>query len=180
MTVDVVIAWSLRLGLALLFLTAASHKLADRPRFEAAVRGYELLPTHASLFLSWLLPLVETAIAGGLLHPATRRSAAVAASALLLLYTGAIAINLARGRRRIDCGCLSSRAVTPLNAGLVARNLGLVAAACVLLLPVQTRPLVWIDGLTLVTTLLTLSLLWAAGQRLSHTGHALRGDGGIR
>lgn len=180
MTVDYVIAWSLRLGLALLFAAAAWHKISDRPRFEAAVSAYELLPTRASSVLSWVLPTAETAIAAGLLYPATQRLAAVAASGLLLVYTGAIAINLARGRRRIDCGCFSSRSETPLNDVLLARNMGLVAAACVLLLPIRARPFVWIDALTLVTTLVTLSLLWAAAQRLSQTGPALRGDGGIR
>ena len=180
MTIDLVVAWSLRLGLALLFVMAAWHKLSDQPRFEAAVSAYDLLPKRASFLLSWVLPLLETAIAAGLLYPATQRAAAVAASAVLLVYTAAIAINLARGRRQIDCGCFASRSVTPLNGGLLARNAALIGAACALLLPVQSRALVWIDGLTLVMTLVTLSLLWTAAQRLSHTGPALRGLGGIR
>jgi hypothetical protein len=180
MTVDLVIALSIRLGLALLFVAAAWHKLSDRRRFETAVRAYELLPKRASSLLSWLLPAVEAAIAIGLLYPAWQRSAAIAAAGVLLLYTGAMAVNLARGRRRIDCGCFRSRSATPLSAGLVARNLGLIAAACVLLLPVGTRALTWIDGFTSVATLVTLSLLWMAAQRLSHTGPALRGLGGAR
>ncbi|MGB5704226.1 MAG: MauE/DoxX family redox-associated membrane protein, partial [Polyangiales bacterium] len=82
MTIDLVVAWSLRLGLALLFVMAAWHKLSDRPRFEAAVSTYELLPKRASFLLSWVLPLLETAIAAGLLYPATQGAAAVAASAV--------------------------------------------------------------------------------------------------
>jgi len=180
MTVDLVVAWSLRLALAVLFLAAAWHKLSDRRRFEATVRAYELLPAGASSLLSRLLPVLETAIAAGLLHPASRRPAAIAAAGVLLLYTCAIAVNLARGRRAIDCGCFHMRSVTPLSGALIARNVALIAAACMLLLPVRTRTLVWVDGLTLVTTLVTLSLLWAAAQRLSHTGPNLRRLGGIR
>lgn len=180
MSVDPVIAWSLRIGLAALFVTAAWHKLSDRRRFEDAVRAYELLPARAPSLLSWCLPAVETSIAAGLFYPASQRSAAIAAAAVLLLYTGAIAVNLARGRRAIDCGCFAARSVTPLSGALVARNVALIAAASVLLLPVEIRTLVWIDALTLVATLLTLSLLWAATQRLSQTGPALRRPGGIQ
>jgi uncharacterized membrane protein YphA (DoxX/SURF4 family) len=180
MTIDLVIAWALRLWLALLFVAAAWHKLSDRPRFEAAIRAYELLPMRGATSASWLLPACEGAIALALLVPAWQRHAAGAAVALLLLYTAAITINLARGRRRIDCGCFPSRSATPISGALVARNGGLVAAACLLLLPVRTRPLLWIDALTLITTLVTLSLLWGATQRLVRTGPALRRLGGLR
>jgi uncharacterized membrane protein YphA (DoxX/SURF4 family) len=180
MTIDPVIAWSLRLGLALLFAAAAWHKVTDRRRFKATVSAYEVLPTRTSSMLSWGVPLAEGAVAIGLVYPPTVRAAAVAACSMLLLYTGAIAINLARGRREIDCGCFASRAVTPLNGALIARNAGLIAATCALLLPIRMRPLVWVDGLTLLTALTTLILLWATAQRLLQTGPALRGHGGIR
>jgi len=180
MSVDLVIAWALRVGLALLFVGAAWHKLSDRARFEAAIRAYALLPTRGSAPASWILPAVEGAIALALLVPPWQRYAAGAAVALLLLYTAAIAVNLARGRRRIDCGCFSSRSATPISGTLVARNGALIAAACLLLLPVRMRPLVWVDALTLITALATLLLLWGATQRLFRTGPALRKLGGLR
>ena len=180
MTIDPVIAWAVRLGLALLFAAAAWHKVTDRRRFEATLTAYELLPTRAASMLSWGVPLAEGAISAGLVYPTTMRAAAVGACSMLLLYTGAIAINLARGRREIDCGCFASRAVTPLNGALIARNAGLIAATSALLLPIRMRPAVWVDGLTLLTTLTTLVLLWATAQRLLQTGPALRGHGGFR
>jgi hypothetical protein len=180
MSIDLVIAWALRVGLALLFVGAAWHKLSDRARFEAAIRAYALLPTRASAPASWLLPAFEGAIALALLVPAWQRPATAAAAALLSLYTAAIAINLARGRRRIDCGCFSSRSATPISGTLVARNGALIGATCLLLLPVRMRPLVWVDALTLTTALVTLLLLWGAAQRLFRTGPALRGLGGLR
>lgn len=180
MMLDPVIAWSLRLALALLFVAAARHKLSDCHRFEATVRAYALLPSAAAQLLASFLPWVEVGIAIGLVLPFFHRVAAVAAAALLSIYTLAISANIARGQREIDCGCFASSAKVPLSLGLVGRNLVLIVCACLLVLPVGTRPFVWIDGITLGMTLVTLSLLWAAGQRLARVGPALRGLGGTR
>jgi hypothetical protein len=118
--------------------------------------------------------LVEVSIAVGLLYSPSRDIAAIAAVSLLALYTAAICVNLARGRRDIDCGCFAASARVPLSNWLVLRNVILIVAACTLLLPVRARTLIWVDGLTVATALITMSLLWAAGQRLAHTGPTLR------
>ena len=68
----------------------------------------------------------------GLLHAPTRQPTAIASMTLLAIYTGAIASNLARGRREIDCGCFASSARVPLSPWLIARNLILIAAAALL------------------------------------------------
>jgi uncharacterized membrane protein len=120
------------------------------------------------------VPLAELGIALGLLHAETRVAAAVAAASILLIYANAIGLNLWRGRRDIDCGCLTPSSRTPLSPWLVVRNLGLGAAACLTLWPTRQRPLIWIDGFTVVSTLVGLSLLWLAAQRLAQTGPALR------
>lgn len=179
MTIDPVIAWTLRLALALLFSAAAWHKLRDLGRFEGTLRAYALLPAPATRLFSRTLPGAEIAIAIMLVHPASHLGG-IAAASLLLVYTAAIGINLARGRRAIDCGCFASSSATPLSNALVARNVALIAAACALLLPVSLRPLVWVDWLTLLTALFASSLLWAAGQRLAQTGPALHRLGGSR
>ena len=180
MTLDPVIAWSIRLALALLFGTAAWHKLSDRRRFEATLEAYSLLPPRSGRAFSWLLPASELAIAAALLLPTASRGAAAAAGTLLLLYSGAIAINLGRGRHRIDCGCFASGAATPLSGALLLRNAALITATLVLLLPEGQRPLVWIDGLSLLASLIGWTLVWEAGQRLARTGPALREIGGVR
>ena len=180
MTLDPVIAWSVRLALALLFTAAAWHKLPDARRFEGAVRAYRLVPSEWTAALAWLLPFAEGAIALGLIYPSTYPAAAVAAGVVLSIYTLAISVNLVRGRREIDCGCFASAVTVPLSAGLVARNLGLIAASCMLLVPIRARTLVWMDAVTIVMGLATLSLLWAAGRRLTQTGPALRRLGGVR
>ena len=172
--IDPVIQHSVCLGLALLFASAAWHKLSDLVHFELTLRAYRLLPSWLNSPIATLFPLAETSIAVGFLYPPARKGAAFAAVVLLVHYTGAIAANLVRGRREIDCGCFASSARVPLSGLLVGRNMFLIVAASVPLMSVQGRTLVWLDVLTVLTTLVTLSLLWAAGQRLSQTGPALR------
>lgn len=178
--IDPVIELSICVALALLFAAAAWHKVSDRLRFGVALRAYDLLPSWLVAPVTWLLPGLEACIAVGLAYPPTRRAAALAAGLLLMLYTVAIAVNLARGRREIDCGCFASSARVPLSRWLVVRNLILVVAAVALVIPIRARTLVWMDGMTVVTTVITLSLLWAAGQRLTQTGPMLRQLGGAR
>ncbi len=175
---DPIIELSLCLALTLLLGGAAWHKFADQTRFGATLRAYEVLPSWSVASATPLLPLIEALLALALLYPPTRRPAADGAVLLLLLYTTGISINLLRGRRNIDCGCFASSARVPLSGWLIVRNMALVLATCALLLPVRSRPLVWVDALTLTATLGALSLLWAAGQRLAQTGPLLRRLGG--
>jgi uncharacterized membrane protein YphA (DoxX/SURF4 family) len=178
--IDPVIELSVRAGLALLFGVAAWHKMSDRVRFGATLRAYRLLPSRSVSPIAWLLPLLETFVAIGLLFAPTRTAAAFAAISILVVYTLAIATNLARGRREIDCGCFASSAPTPLSGRLIARNAILIASAAAVLLPLRARTLTWIDVVTTVTALVTLSLLGAAMQRLAQTAPMLRRWGGIR
>jgi len=176
--IDPVIELSLRFALALLFAASAWHKVSDRSHFRATVSSYRLLPSWVVAPFTALLPIVEASIALGLLLPPTRQAAAVGAAMLLFVYAGAIGMNLARGRREIDCGCFASSARVPLSNWLVARNAILIVAVFMLVVPVRPRTLIWIDLLTIATAVTALSLLWSAGQRLAHTGPALRRVGG--
>lgn len=178
--IDPVIELTLCAVLALLFAAAAWHKVSDRGRFTVSLGAYALLPAPLVAPSALLLPVLEGALAVGLLHVPTRQPAAVASMALLTLYTGAIAVNLARGRRQIDCGCFAPSARIPLSPWLVARNLVLIVAAGVLVAPVRARTMVWIDSFTVIAAVLALWLLAAAAQRLAQTGPALEGLGGHR
>ena len=178
--IDPVIDLTLRAVLSLLFAAAAWHKVSDRPRFAASLEAYALVPARLVLSISWLLPALECFVAIGLLYAPTREPAATASMALLTLYTGAIAANLARGQREIDCGCFASSVRVPLTPWLVVRNLGLIGAAALLVAPVRVRAILWVDQFTVVTAVLVLWLLWRAAQRLAHTGPALQHLGGRR
>ena len=119
---DPVLAHVCRGVLALVFLSAAAHKLRAPRDFVATLRGYGLVPGALAPAVAALLVGAELAIGAGLLAPATQRAAALGATALLALYGASIAVNLLRGRRDIDCGCGGPAARQPLSGWLVLRN----------------------------------------------------------
>jgi Methylamine utilisation protein MauE len=163
-SVDPAAQLALRLALAALLAAAAAHKLRDGAGFRAVLRDYAILPDGLVGAASSSVPAAEAAIALGLLLSATRVAASLAAASLLSLYGVAIAINLARGRRAIDCGCAGPGGPRPLSGGLVARNAALAAAALACATPVAARPLGWIDAGTVVGALLAGVLIYAAAD----------------
>lgn len=161
---DPVVRLVLRGALALLLLATGVPKLARPAAFRHAVADYALLPAAWVAPAAALFALLELALALALLTPGAGAAPALGAASLLALYTGAIAWNLARGRRDIDCGCAGPAGRRPLDAGLVARNALLVAAALAGALPATDRSLVALDGLTLGAGLAAAALLYAAAD----------------
>jgi hypothetical protein len=130
---------TLALALAALFGAAALHKLLAREQWPAVVRQYRLLPEPLAGPVALVLPFTEALAALALLWPRTRAAGALAVAALLLVYAAALAINLRRGRRSIDCGCFGAQRRQGIASWMVARNLVLAALALVLLLPMDGR-----------------------------------------
>ncbi len=173
---DPVVAVTLRAALALLFASAAVHKLRDRAAFRATLAEYRIMPAAAVPIVATLVVGTELAIAALLV--AVPAAGAVGAAALLGAYATAIATNLLRGRRHIDCGCAGFAARRPIGAWLVARNLLLAAAALSTLAPGAARVFVWVDVLTVVAATGTLALLYGAADHamaLAPRAAALRG-----
>lgn len=164
---DPVFAWTLRLALGALFAAAAWHKLRDPRAFAATLGAYRLLPRAAVPAVAWLVPLAEAAVATALVAGGNAPAAAWAALGLLAAYTGAIGVNLARGRRDVDCGCLGPGRRQPLAPWLLVRNAALAGGAAAGLLPVALRPLGAVDALSVAGGVATLALLWAALHRLA-------------
>ncbi len=158
--VDPLVRQGLLLGGALLFGFAALHKLREPAAFREALGDYALLPRRAVAPLARLTPLVELALALALAGGLPWSGAAGAA--LLSLYSGAIAINLLRGRRGIDCGCGGAGGPRPLGVSLLVRN-GAVAGALLLAsAPATPRALGELDLVLLALGTTTLVLLYAA------------------
>lgn len=156
----------LRGGLALLFAAAAAHKLRDLPAFRVALGDYQLVPWALTGLVAPGLAAAETAAAALLLSPAARPWGFAAAAALLALYSAAIAVNLVRGRRDIDCGCFGPALHVGLGGGLLTRNAALLAAAGAGFLPVAPRPLGALDGATIAGALAFASFAYTAATRL--------------
>jgi hypothetical protein len=174
MTLDPALCATLRAALALLLLATARAKLRDRAGFRAALADYELLPPRAEGAAAAFLVAAEVGIGVGLLAPQTGRGASLAAGGLLALYAGAMAANLLRGRRHIDCGCGGATGGRPLGAELVARNALLTGAAALAALRVSGRPLVWLDAITVAAGLAACALLYTGADRALASAARLR------
>jgi len=168
---DPVVALTLRAALALLLLVAAAHKLRDPGTFRATLGDYRLLPDAAVPAAAGLVIGVELGIATALV--VLPRPGLVAAALLLATYAIAIAVNLARGRRHIDCGCGGPAARQPISGRLVVRNVVLAAGALAGRAPVDLRPLVWVDAVTVVAATAALATLYATLDRMLADAPAL-------
>jgi uncharacterized membrane protein YphA (DoxX/SURF4 family) len=159
---DPLVAWILRTALATLFAVAALHKIRDPRAFLETFSEYEILPRMLIVPGATALVVSEAALAVGLLADYDGVGFGLAAVSLLSIYALAISVNLMRGRRDIDCGCLGPAGRQPLSSGLVVRNGLLAAAAAATCLPVSDRNLNVVDGISLLGGLVTLVLLFNA------------------
>ena len=151
---------------ALLFASAAGHKLRDLPQFAQVFAAYGIAPAINRWQLSWLVPAAEIAIALAMLLPAARNAAVAAGAALLLAYATAIGINLRAGRTAIACGCGGPDQRRPIAGWMVWRNVLLAVVLCLALLPWGARALEWTDGATIGFGLTCIALLYWCAERL--------------
>jgi methylamine utilization protein MauE len=170
---DPAIDLTVRAALALLFVVAAVHKLRDLRTFQGTFADYRLLPDALSAAVARAVPLAELLVAALLVAPSTGAMGKVGAAGLLIVYAAAVGVNLLRGRRHIDCGCAGPHARRPIGGAIVVRNALIAAAALVALAPVEPRPLVWVDALTVSGAVLALAALYLAADRLMALAPAL-------
>ena len=167
MAVDPALVWTARAALAAVFAQAACHKARDLQAFTGAVAAYELVAAPLAPLVAAQLLAAEIVLAGLLLVPALRLPSSVAALALLALYSAAIGVNLARGRRDIDCGCSGPALRRPLSPWLLARNAVLAGLAVFGAFPISGRSLGTLDALTIVGSAAILLATYSAADRLS-------------
>lgn len=166
MSVDPVIVVTLRVLLALLFASAAWHKLSDLPAFRIVLYDYHVLPRAFITPATRLVVAVEIALAAAFPWAAAAHVAAWTAMGLLAAYAWAITINLVRGRRTLECGCAPSAYRQPLSEWLVLRNAALIGAAAFSVQAVSERPWTGVDTLTVIGAVATGAMTWVAAQRL--------------
>ncbi|MFQ5417063.1 MAG: MauE/DoxX family redox-associated membrane protein, partial [Myxococcota bacterium] len=88
---DPVVQRALHAAAALLFLSAAGHKLRDPSAFRRALAGYRVLPERAVSSAAAVVVALEFAIAIGCVVPGVAAAACLAGAGLLAAYTLAIA-----------------------------------------------------------------------------------------
>jgi len=147
------------------FVRAIWHKLSDFDVFRASFADYEILPQNLIASAALILLLAEAAIVAGLVIPLTRPAAAIAAILLLVLYGGAIAVNLRRGRYMIDCGCGGPG--QGLSWFLVARNAILALIAVMAAAAPAARGISFSDAPVLGMSVVTVWLLILATEQVA-------------
>ena len=171
MELDPVFGALIAICFALLFASAAVHKWRNLRSFEEAFAAYALLRQLPRLHLVWMVPLAETAVALGLLAGATRAAptravAAVGGALLLLGYAGAIARNLARGRRDIACGCGGPDQRRPIAGWMAWRNVLLALLLAIGICPWSDRVISWMDGATIAFGVAAATVVYLCFDRL--------------
>ena len=147
------------------FVRAIWHKLSDYDVFRASFADYEILPQNLIAPAAAILLVGEAAIVAGLVIPLTRPAAAIGAMLLLVLYGGAIALNLRRGRYTIDCGCGGPG--QGLSWFLVARNAILAVIAGLAAAAPEARGISISDALILGMSVITVWLLILATEQVA-------------
>jgi len=170
---DPVVERTLRSALALLFLVAAAHKLRAPSAFLDQLANYRLVPKRATQATAAAVVAGELTTGLAFLAPALHLAASSAALVLLFGYSFAIALNLVRGRRDIDCGCSGPALRQPLTPWLLVRNAVLVGFAAACLAPARDRTLIWVDAVTVLGGVSVLAALYAASNRMLANAPAL-------
>lgn len=176
-SIDPVASHAIAAALGALLLLSGWFKLRDLESFRDALSNYELLPGGLLAPVSLTLALAECAAGLLLLPTATRTIGAALAGALWLVVTAAVVLALARGRGGIDCGCGGAQQDVPIGAGLVVRNLVLLALTAVAAAPMAGREIVWLDFAAVgATALFILGAITLANTLLAQQSrlHALR------
>ena len=126
-----VILLCVRLFLAAVFAAAALAKLSDVEGTRRALKEFGapgvLIPAS-----SILLPAFEILIAAALVSARAAQWGAIAALALLGLFSAVIFINLARGRAH-SCHCFGQFHSAPISAKTLIRNFILIGMAVLVL-----------------------------------------------
>lgn len=172
------------LGVGAIFASAALGKLRHRVLFPGVLANYRILPEGLVAPVAAILPWAELALALVLIGGAVAgpwAPAVLAAMALLLLFAWAMAVNLRRGRAKIDCGCGHSALRQPLAWPLVVRN-AVLAGSLAPALAASTAPVsgTWPLALAGGLMLFVLFQLFNAILALAASPLGARAEGNVR
>ena len=113
-----------RLVLGFVFAFASLHKILFPASFAEAIYLYQVMPDVTINAIAITLPWIE--LVAALLIVGSRsfkKAAALVILGMLVVFTAAITFNILRGLD-VACGCFSSKADEVIGWGNVARNLG--------------------------------------------------------
>jgi hypothetical protein len=167
MLIDPAIQLTAAYAIAAVFAISAAMKLSAPAEFAAAVENYRIVPAELAWPIAIAIPAFECAIAVGLTLAVSRTIASLGAIAMLGAFSVAIAINLARGRVHIDCGCFGPALRQELSWWLVGRNAILASGAALAAYPAVGRTVMGLDVFTAVAGAAMLVVLYGAANVIS-------------
>jgi uncharacterized membrane protein YphA (DoxX/SURF4 family) len=126
----------LRVALGLIFVVAAVAKIASPREFSKAVVDFRIVSPRLSPGIARTIAGLELAGGVALLLGVLEWLGGVLLAGLLLAFNTAMAANLMRGRRRLDCRCFGRRTVR-IGWAHVAQNTLLLVA----FMPIVVRSL---------------------------------------
>jgi putative oxidoreductase len=133
------VAWLCRGIIAAVFLWAAVPKLIDPGSFAADIQNYRLVPDALVSYVALFVPVFELVLALGLLWPRYQRGAALLATLMLVVFSGAMAQARMRGID-LSCGCFGAAFEAKVSWFTVGRSAALsVLAAIPLFMRVTAR-----------------------------------------
>ena len=174
MQLDPVFMWIISLCLSMLFMFAALHKVKYTAHFEMVLVSYQLLPRKSIFLISKLFIMVEVVTSLALIISPGRPMGAVLAFLLLSVYGAAMAINLLKGNRLLDCGCHLQAQKQAISWRLVLRNALLAGAALLLLMPETARRLQVYDLAVVAFGLTMCVLIYTIASQLNQTHSQLK------
>jgi hypothetical protein len=129
----------MRLLLGGVFVWASTYKILHPAAFASVIANYQLLPdvlvNGYAVTLPWLELLLGFFLIFGLWLP----GAVVLSNLLLVVFSGALVFNVARGLD-IHCGCFTSDTIgNPKTTWYLVRNAVLITVAAYLLFKVVIR-----------------------------------------
>ena len=96
----------IRYVVGITFIYASIHKILAPAEFAKIIYGYGLFPHFLINLMAIVLPFLEFVAGAALILGVYPKAAGVLICAMLLVFIGALSINLVRGHE-FDCGCFS-------------------------------------------------------------------------
>ncbi len=158
-----------------LFLRAGWHKLANPYYYGGILGNYVLLPTVYGRPLAFLLGALEIGVGLAMLMPITRMYGGKVATAMLLIYLLAMAANLLRGRKAMDCGCSGPLHRQALSVSHLVRNLLLACLAWIGASTPAGRSLIGMDWILVIAAPTAGMLFYLIVDQLLVNRHLLSG-----
>lgn len=152
--------------MGILFFLTMVDKVTHWKEHKRSTLKYNLLPQMLVSPALAVFVFVELYISGSLLIFQNMRLASLSMIILVLIYTGAVIVNLIRGNTDHSCGCGSVLESERLHWGIVLRNGLLIGAGVLLFIESPTVSLSLLNNLTFLLLSASLFLILSTMKTL--------------